>query len=213
MGYYSGLLSVIERVGDRVGRPFELVFFPLAVGLVTNAFLGNLLWGIATANHPEFPWLTKHLMAAMLEPFTTKLFPAVLMVAMVRVFYPELRFRVRVRSIHYALSLGLLFGLAEVLLVKVPHNLNDPLHLVTICGIPTALMHGFTGLVVASGLFWMIDYSPPEQVTVMGRDVGDRVFWAILTTVVGLGTALVLHVWWNTGGTDLVYEVLGLGWC
>lgn len=207
----STVRSVADRIMDRIKRPFYLIAFPLGLGLTINALLGRTVWRVALANQPAFPSVaTQHLLAAAIEPTTTKLLPAAVIIAQLRTRYHSLRSTVARHPVLMAVVLGLVVGVAEVFFVKLPANPQAAPLAVVVCGLPTTLMHGVTGTLIATTLFAMANYDAGGPVIVGDRSLGDQLYWALGLLIIGFSVALLFHVWWNTGGNEPVYALAGL---
>jgi|GEM_PF-6177402 hypothetical protein len=106
------LVFIARHMQKKAVRYVGVVTVAVYFGILANGF-GNLLWLTALSNYPSFPTITKHLIAALIEPITTKLVPAVSVIAYVRLYSPSLQRYVSVRFIRLAVLFGLTAGLVE----------------------------------------------------------------------------------------------------
>ena len=203
----------------------KVVTFAVFLGILANGF-GNLLWLTAHSNHPTFPPITKHLIAGLIEPITTKLIPVVSVVAYARFHRTSLQRYVSARFVRLAVLFGLLAGLVEFALYLFKAILLSFIVVIPFaeflrCRFPPVLMHTVTGTLVTLPVLSIIGYSVGdsivEDIPLLSEHypkflevLKDRLFLTIISTTLGILFAQLFHVWWNTGGGDVVAQFLKL---
>lgn len=202
-----------------------VVVVAVFLGILANGF-GNLLWLTAQSNNPSFTPVTKHLIAALIEPITTKLLPAVSVVAYARFHEPSLRRYISTRFARLGVLFGLLAGLVEFVLYLLKAALLSffvmiPFAEVLHCRFPPVLMHTLTGALVTipvlSAVGYQVGNSVIEDIPFLSENypqfseiLKDRLFLIIILTTLGILFAQLFHVWWNTGGNGAVARFLGI---
>lgn len=203
----------------------KLTLFVALLGIAVNLF-GNLIWATAKENHPAFPTITKHLVAALLEPTTTKLIPAIAVTAYARLYRLDLAEYISAHTFRLAVFFGFIVGFSEfgLFLLKGSYiSIFVPLSLLEVirCRATPVLMHTITGTLIALPVFSLVTYqvdvpnqaeslSLSDDVPTLIYLLTDDFFRTLLVGTLLFLLAQLFHVWWNTGGNNVVSRLIGL---
>lgn len=193
------------------------------LGAILTA-LGGLIWLVARSNFSEFPQITRHLITGLLEPTTTKLIPAIAILAYTRKFDRITNQFISENTLILAILFGFLIGSLEFFLYilrAVMYSLFIPVPLTEAiaCRLPPILLHTVTGTIVSLPILSLADYDIrnnqqlrvsifSEQFPLLKSRNMNRLFLNISLGSLLLIVAQVLHVWWNTGGNEIIAQIL-----
>lgn len=201
--------------GDNVYFRFAQVAIPIIfLGLLAN-LSGNIFWEVARTNFPELPGLTIHLIAGLIEPVYTKFIPALAIVGYLRIHKSDSVDGLSNRFVSIAVLFGFLVGAMEFVLyflkgIWISLYIPFPFGQLATCRFPPILMHWLNGTLIGISVFSLLGYNQEDRITILGRDVGDRLVFTIVAAVVALAMAQIIHVWWNTGGNEFVSTFIGI---
>jgi len=88
------------------------------------------------------------------------------------------------------------------------------------CRFPPVLMHTVTGTLVTLPVLSLVGYQAGDSIAgkipilskhhpKISEILKEKLFPTIIATTIGILFAQLFHVWWNTGGGDIVARFLG----